>query len=110
MVENVYIVSGATSYDEPMMGTTTNIAMSESMYCTERLDNIRINLNYFRNYGIEFFENPYDKYRNMFTAVYDQLKIPLHRKGTKGYLNTRKMKMEDLESYNHTKINRLRPW
>ena len=89
---------------------TTIIVVNEDLYCGEILDRRPVDPNTVRNYGIDFWCNPYDKYGNMFLEVYDQLTITLQIKGNKIYFHMRNPMVEDLEALNHIDITSSWPW
>lgn len=67
-------------HDNLVTGIATTVAMSEVLYYGEELDHSLINQNQVRNDGIWFWDNPYDKDRNMCIEIDDKMNILLQEK------------------------------
>ena len=60
-IENISIVTGATSYDDDRTSQTYMLVFNKSLYYGPNLENTSTNPNQVRNYGMQFNDNPYDK-------------------------------------------------
>ena len=74
-LEGVPIVSGATAYDDLETNTTFILAINESLYYGNKLDHYLINPNQVRAYGIDFWDNPFDRKRGLTIALNDEVKF-----------------------------------
>ena len=63
-VKNVPIVSGATAYTDES-GTTFILVINEALYYGDKLNHSLINPNQIRNNDIDFWDNPYDRDRQL---------------------------------------------
>jgi hypothetical protein len=82
-LEGVPIVAGATAYDDPVTNITYLLIFNEALYYGVKLDHSLINPNQIRSYGIDFWDNPFDKQRGLSIDINDELTIPMYSKGTK---------------------------
>ena len=96
-VENVPIVSAATSWDDPSTGTTYLLVFHEALYYGTKLSHSLINPNQVRAYGIDFWDNPFDKSRGLCIEC-DDARINLETRGTKVYFESRAPTDEELAS------------
>jgi hypothetical protein len=88
-LEGVPIVAGATAYDDPVTNITYLLIFDEALYYGIKLDHSLINPNHIRSYGIDFWDNPFDKQRGLSIDINDKLTIPMYSKGTKIQFTTR---------------------
>ena len=82
-IEGIPIVTGATAWDDPVTGETYILVIHEALYYRKRLDHSLINPNQIRHYGIDFWDNPYDKTKGTKIDVDDGITVGLSVKGTK---------------------------
>ena len=68
---DIPIVSGATAYDDPISGNTFILVLNEALYYGPKLDHSLINPNQCRAYGIEFWDNPFDKTKDLSISIND---------------------------------------
>ena len=107
---DIPIVSGATAYDDHMSGNTYILVFHESLYYGNKLDHSLINPNQCRSSGIGFWDNPFDKTRDIMICVNDDLNIPLILHGTKITFNSRCPTAEELETCIHVDLTSRAPW
>jgi hypothetical protein len=88
-LEGVPIVTGATAHDDRTNGLTYILLFNEALYYGTKLDHSLINPNQIRSYGIDFWDNPFDRERGLLIDVNEELKIPMHSNGTKIQFTTR---------------------
>ena len=82
-LNDIPIVSGATSWDDPASVKTYSIVINEALYYGIKLDHSLINPNQIRAYGVTFWGNPYDKERGLPIEVDDTVNIHMNTMGTK---------------------------
>ena len=108
-VENVPIVSGATAWDDPSTGTTYLLIFHESLYYGSKLDHSLINPNQIRSYGIDVWDNPFDKDRDL-CIDYDDALINLTSTGTKIFFESRAPTEEELTSCTRIEMTSQSEW
>ena len=84
-LENVPIVSGATAWDDPITKQTVILVINEALYYGTKLDHSLINPNQIRHYGIDFWDNPFDKERGLHIHADSTTNIELETKGVPRY-------------------------
>ena len=109
-IENVPTLSGATAYDDPVTGETYILVFHESLYYGTRLDHSLINPNQVRQFGIPYWDNPFDFERGLGIHVDDGIRIPLCTQGTKVFFNTRVPTQDELINCHHIDMTSRRPW
>ena len=109
-IENVPIVSGATAYDHTDSGKTFILVFNESLYYGDFLDQILINPNQVRAFGLPFWDNPYDTARSLSIDVDADLHIPLRAHCTKLMFRTRVPTEEELLTCDHIQMMSSHPW
>ena len=109
-IENVPIVSGATAFDDPTTGLTYILVFNESLYYGTKLKHSLINPNQLRHFGIDVWDNPFDKTRGTLIDIDDELKVPLTTRGTKIFFNTRVPTRYELDNCQHIDMTGSRPW
>lgn len=82
-IENVPIVSGATAWEDPATGETYILVINEALYYGTKLDHSLINPNQIRAFGIDLWDNPYDKERGLGIHANSSVLIKMRTKGTK---------------------------
>ena len=107
---DVPIVQGATAYDCQESGMTYILVFNEGLFYGSRMDHSLINPNQVRHYGLEFWDNPYDRERGLKIASDDGLVIPMYSQGTKIMFRTRVPTREELEECPHITMTSPRPW
>ena len=60
-LSNVPVVSGATAWDDPITGQTYILVVNEALYYGTKLDHSLINPNQIRSFGVDHWDNPFDK-------------------------------------------------
>jgi hypothetical protein len=96
-LEGVPIVTGATVHDDRTNGLTYILLFNEALYYGTRLDHSLINPNQIRSYGVDVWDNPFDRERGLLVDVNEELKIPMYSSGTKVQFNTRTPTEEELK-------------
>ena len=86
-VENVPIVSGGTTWADPLTGMKYILVFNESLYYGTKLDHSLINPNQVRHYGIEFWDNPFDKDKGLKIEL-DEVLIRMKSEGTKVFFES----------------------
>ena len=109
-IADVPIVTGATAWDDPHSGETYIFIINEALYYGSRLDHSLINPNQIRDYGIGFWDNPYDPDRDLFIEVNEDLKIEMFTKGTKVIFRTRVPTEDELANYQHVILTSKKEW
>ena len=108
-IENVPIVSAATAWDDPITGQTYIIVINEALYYGTKLDHSLINPNQVRAYGINFWDNPYDRERGLRIEV-DDIVVAMETKGTKVFFDTRAPSEKELQECHHLQFTSKREW
>ena len=62
-IEGVPIINGATAWDDPVSNQTYILVVNEALYYGTKLDHYLLNPNQIRHYGLNFWDNPYNKER-----------------------------------------------
>ena len=88
-LEGFPIVSGSTAYDDLGTNTTYILVVNEDLYYGNKLEHSLINPNQVRAYGIDFWDNPFDRQRGLTIALNDEVKIPMQEMGTNILYKTR---------------------
>lgn len=109
-IEGVPIVSGATLYVDKMTGLSYILIINEALYYGNKLDHSLINPNQIRHFGIDFWDNAFDKTRGLSIEVNDKLKIPMTTMGTKILFETRSPSELELRNYPHIILSSEKPW
>jgi hypothetical protein len=109
-IENVPIVSGATAWDDPMTGETFILIINEALYYGNKLDHSLINPNQVRHYGINFWDNPYDKVNGTKIDIDDAVTIKLRTIGTKILFESRSPSEQELRNCHKIHITSKREW
>ena len=108
-IENVPIVSGATAWTDSRTNTTYVLVFNESLYYGSKLDHSLINPNQVRHYGIDFWDNPYDKDRGTRIEI-DDISIQLQLQGTKLFFETKAPTDDELERCPKIDMTSSQPW
>ena len=95
-IENVPIVSSATTYDHHNGGTYI-LVFHESLYYGIKMQHSLINPNQVRFHRLDLFDNPVCT-EKLYIEVDDETAIPLQSKGTKCVFKSRVPTCCDLES------------
>ena len=109
-VKDVPIVQGATAYDCEETGLTYILVFNEGLFYSSRMDHSLINPNQVSHYGLEFWDNPYDKERGLRIVADENLIIPMVTQGTKVMFKTRVPSMRELEECQHITMTSPMPW
>ena len=109
-IETVPIVSGATTYNNPITGKTYILVFNKSLYKGHKLDHTLINPNQLRAYGIPLWDNPFDQMHALSIDDNDTLQIPLRTHGTKIAFRSRVPTSEELRTCQHIQMTSAHPW
>ena len=82
-IEGVPISNDATDGDDPVTQHTYILVINEALYYGNKLDNYLINPNQVRSYGLNFWDNPFDKEKGLRTKLDDSVDIKMQTKGKK---------------------------
>ena len=83
-LRNVPIVSGAATHDDPESGETHALIIDEALHHDTKPNHLRVNPNQMQNFGINCWDNPFDKERGLSIGPLDfGLHAPLTADGTK---------------------------
>ena len=107
--KDVPIVSGATAWRDAS-GQVYILVFNESLYYGKRLDHSLINPNQVRAYGIDFWDNPFDKERGLTINTNDDVAIPLRTRGTKIFFNSWAPSQKELETCPRIQMTSRIPW
>ena len=107
---NVPIVTGATAWDDPHSGETYILIFNESLFYGPKLNHSLINPNQIRMNGIGFWDNPFDKDKELCIDVERGPVIPLEFKGTKLTFSSRVPSNEELENCHHIQMTSPLAW
>ena len=108
--DNVPIATAATAWTDPQSDVTYILVFHETLFYGDRLDHSLINPNNLRHYGIDFWDNPYDKHHDLSIEVPNEIIIPLKTKGTKVLFTTHKPLQRELSSCPMIYMNSANPW
>ena len=109
-IEGVPIVSGATAWDDTLTGQTYILVVNEALYYGTRLEHSLINPNQVRDFGIGFWDNPYDPNRQLQIDVNDEISIRMRTSGTKIFFESRSPTDQELRECPHIEITSKREW
>ena len=109
-IEGVPIVNGATAWDDPITGQTLILIVNEGLYYGTKLDHSLINPNQVRSYGIDFWDNPFDRERGCQIDIDNDTFIPLSSIGTKICFDTRSPTPEELRTCAHIQLTSTVEW
>ena len=90
-------MTGATTYLDPATRRSYLLIINEGLYHGTKLEHSLINPNQVRDVGIEVWDIPYDKSRDVEINVDDELQIPFSFKGTKGMFHSITPSTDDLQ-------------
>ena len=109
-IEGVPIVSGAMAWDNPLSGQTYILVVNEALYYRTKLDHSLINPNQVRDFGIGFWDNPYDPTRQLQIDINDEISIRMRTLGTKILFKSRSLTDQELRECPHIEITSRREW
>lgn len=98
-IEGIPIVNGETSWDYPITGQMYILVINEALYCSTKLKHSLINPNQVRNFGIDFWDNPFDKDRGLNIEVYGKINITMCTCGTKVFFNSHLPTIQELQDF-----------
>ena len=107
---DVAIVTGATAYDCKDTGETCILVFNESLFYGSSLDHSLINPNQLRDFGVDVWDNPYDKTKGIFIQAHDGTRIPFETSGTKIRFATRVPSRRELRECRHVQLTGKEPW
>ena len=87
-IKGVPIVNSATAWNEPVTQHTYILVINEALYYGTKLDHSLINPNQVRSYGINFWDNPFDKEKGLRIEIDYSVDITMQTKGTEVYFKT----------------------
>ena len=83
-LSDVPVVSGAAAWNDPATNQTCVLVTNEALHCGTKSDHSPINPNQIRSFGVDHWDNPFDKSRPISIGpVEHDLTIPLTTTGTK---------------------------
>ncbi len=109
-IQNVPIVTGATAWTDPTTDETYILVINEALYYGTRLNHSLINPNQIRAYGIDFWDNPYDKERRLQIEPEATVTVGLNTKGTKIQFETRSPTDKELRECHHIELTSKTEW
>ena len=77
------------AWDDPVWNQTYIIVVNEALYYGTKLDHSLLNPNQIRHYGLNFWDNSYDKERGLNIKLDDSVEVTMRTKGTKIYFKKR---------------------
>ena len=83
----------------PILGSI--LIFNESLYHGEKLGHSLINPNQIRHFGIELWDNTYDRHHNLLIKVDDTLNTEMVYEGTKCQFESRAPTQEELSTCPH---------
>ena len=104
------IVTGATSYDDPITEETIVLLFHECLYYGTQLEHSLINPNQIRYNGIDTWDNPFDKSRNFGIEIDNSTFIPFLTKGTKIYFKSRTPTYDELRDCRKIDMTSMNEW
>ena len=104
------IVTGATSYDDPITEETIVLLFHECLYYGTQLEHSLINPNQIRYNGIDTWDNPFDKSRNFGIEIDNSTFIPFSTKGTKIYFKSRTPTYDELRDCRRIDMTSMNEW
>ena len=108
--DNIPIASAATAWTDPATKMTYILVFHETLFYGSKLDHSLINPNNLRDFGVGYWDNPYDQERPLSIEVPDGISIPLSTKGTKIFFSTFKPSRIQLDTCPHIQMNSAEPW
>ena len=89
-ISDVPIATVATAWSNATTGQSFILIFNEVLYFGRDLDHSLINPNQMRHYGIQVFDNPYerDETRSMGIMLSDTYRLPFHSHGSTIYFNS----------------------
>ena len=109
-IKDVPIVTGATAWDHPVTNETFIIIINEALYYGNKLDHSLINPNQVRSFGIDFWDNPFDKERGLKIEADEHVSIGLMTQGTKVMFKSRVPTDEELNDCHRIEITSRQEW
>lgn len=109
-ITNVPIVSGATKYINPDTGEQFILIFHESLYYGTKLHHSLINPNQIRYFGIDVWDNPYDRAHDLSIDIDRGPIIPLKFQGTKLSFESEAPSAHDLATLPHIDMTSKREW
>ena len=109
-IENVPIVTAATAWDDPVTGETYILVVNEALYYGTKLDHSLINPNQIRSFGIDLWDNPFDKLRGLQMHVGSSVVVEMKTKGTKVLFESRSPTQTELNECHHIDITSRSEW
>ena len=88
-IEGVPIVNSATAWDESVSNQKYILIVKEALYYGTKLDHSLLNPNQIRHYGLNSWDNPYNKEQFLNIKLNDSVDVTMQTKGTKIYFETR---------------------
>ena len=109
-IKDVPIVTGATAWDHPTTNETFIIIINEALYYGDKLDHSLINPNQIRSFGIDFWDNPFDKERGLKIEADEHVSIGLTTQGTKDMFESRVPADKELNNCHRIQITARQEW
>ena len=111
-ISDVPIATVATAWSNTTTGQSFILIFNEVLYFGRDLDHSLINPNQMRHYGIQVFDNPYerDETRSMGIMLSDTYRLPFHSHGSTIYFNSWYPTDEELNTYGHVVLTSDQVW
>ena len=107
---NVPIVTGATAWTDPLDNKVYILVFNESLYYGTKLGHSLIYPNQIRHNGIDFWDNPFDKAKNVAIDIDRGTMIPLKFIGTKLIFSSRAPTPQELAECQHIDMTSTHQW
>ena len=108
------VVTGATAYTDQVTGETIIIVINEGLYFGDKLDHSLVNPNQLRSYGVDVYDNTYDRNETMRIQGQDvndeNIVIPLLAEGVDIFFETRTPSLDELENSSHIHLTNKLAW
>ena len=107
---NVPIVTGATAWTDKSDNRTYILIFNESLYYGKKLNHSLLNPNQIRHNGIDLWDNPFDKSRNVEIDIDRGPIIPMQYQGTQLSFTSRAPSDHELSACEHIEMTSVHPW
>ena len=103
-------MNSATAWGDPVTQHMYLLVIHEAVYYGTKLDRYLINPNQVRSYGLELWDNPFDKEKSLRTELEDYVDITMQTKGTKVYFETRSPTEVELRDFSKFQLTSRNEW
>ena len=111
-IKDVPIATVATAWSDPNTGESFIIIINEALYFGNSLDHTLVNPNQIRAFGIDVYDNPFDRDydRSMGIQLTDHKRLPFRSDGSTIYFTTWFPTDDEMDMYEHVVITSDEPW